>query len=173
MGCHRETGLAFVDAVSQGSHKTVLLREAVDALNIKADGIYVDATFGRGGHSREILARLGANGRVVALDRDPLAVAAAAQFSLAELASGEHLLRLFPELIDKVIPVLRGSRLKYRKPANSKVSAYPSIKSKAVSRFREQYDKKGRGLISIDVEIRDTAGIITSAGSFSWYIQRK
>ena len=76
-------------------------------------------------------------------------------------------------MIDKVIPVLRDSRLKYRKPANSKVSAYPSIKSKAVSRFREQYDKKGRGLISIDVEIRDTAGIITSAGSFSWYIQRK
>ena len=100
-------------------------------------------------------------------------VAAAAQFSLAELASGEHLLQLFPELIGKAIPVLRDSRLKYRKPAKSEVSAHPSTKDKAVTRFREQYEKKGRGLISIDVEIRDTAGIITSAGSFSWYIQRK
>jgi 16S rRNA (cytosine1402-N4)-methyltransferase len=65
--------------VSFGSHKTVLLREAVDALKIEGDGIYVDGTFGRGGHSREILSRLGSDGRVIALDRDPEAVAAAAQ----------------------------------------------------------------------------------------------
>jgi 16S rRNA (cytosine1402-N4)-methyltransferase len=65
--------------LSSYSHKTVLLREAVDALNIKANGIYVDGTFGRGGHSREMLSRLGAEGRVIALDRDPQAVAAAAQ----------------------------------------------------------------------------------------------
>ncbi|SMB21018.1 S-adenosyl-dependent methyltransferase activity on membrane-located substrates [Sterolibacterium denitrificans] len=57
-------------------HRTVLLREAVEALAIKADGIYVDATFGRGGHSREILARLGPQGRLIALDRDPAAIAA-------------------------------------------------------------------------------------------------
>jgi len=43
-----------------GTHITVLLEEAVDALAIRPDGIYVDATFGRGGHSRAILARLGA-----------------------------------------------------------------------------------------------------------------
>jgi 16S rRNA (cytosine1402-N4)-methyltransferase len=65
--------------VSFGSHKTVLLREAVDALKIEGDGIYVDGTFGRGGHSREMLSRLGPDGRVIALDRDPEAVAAAAQ----------------------------------------------------------------------------------------------
>jgi 16S rRNA (cytosine1402-N4)-methyltransferase len=53
------------------------LREAVDALQVKEDGVYVDCTFGRGGHSREILRRLGAQGRLVALDRDPEAVAAA------------------------------------------------------------------------------------------------
>lgn len=57
-------------------HRTVLLREAVEALAIKSDGIYVDATFGRGGHSREILARLGPQGRLIALDRDPTAIAA-------------------------------------------------------------------------------------------------
>jgi 16S rRNA (cytosine1402-N4)-methyltransferase len=59
-------------------HKTVLLNEAVEALRIKADGTYVDATFGRGGHSRKILARLGRSGRLIAIDRDPEAVLSAA-----------------------------------------------------------------------------------------------
>jgi 16S rRNA (cytosine1402-N4)-methyltransferase len=59
------------------AHQTVLLREAVEALAVKPSGIYVDATFGRGGHSRAILQRLGAGGRLLALDRDPQAVAAA------------------------------------------------------------------------------------------------
>ena len=57
-------------------HTTVLLEEAVDALNLRADGVYVDGTFGRGGHSRLILQRLGAAGKLIALDRDPEAVAA-------------------------------------------------------------------------------------------------
>ncbi len=60
-----------------GRHISVLLKGAVDALNIRPEGIYVDATFGRGGHSREILLRLSPGGRLVALDRDPLAVASA------------------------------------------------------------------------------------------------
>jgi 16S rRNA (cytosine1402-N4)-methyltransferase len=58
------------------AHITVLLREAVDALAIQADGIYVDGTFGRGGHSRAILERLGPAGRLIAIDRDPRAIAA-------------------------------------------------------------------------------------------------
>ena len=57
-------------------HIPVLLHEAVDALAVKPDGIYVDATFGRGGHSRLILSRLGEQGRLVALDRDLAAVVA-------------------------------------------------------------------------------------------------
>ena len=66
---------------AQDSHKTVLLEEAVDALAIRPDGAYVDATFGRGGHSRLILDRLGPRGRLIALDRDPEAVAAATRIS--------------------------------------------------------------------------------------------
>jgi 16S rRNA (cytosine1402-N4)-methyltransferase len=58
------------------AHVPVLAQEAVAALAIKSDGIYVDATFGRGGHSRLILDRLGAQGRLVALDRDPDAIRA-------------------------------------------------------------------------------------------------
>ncbi len=61
------------------SHTTVLLREAVEALKVKPDGIYVDGTFGRGGHSRLILQKLGGYGRLIALDKDPAAVAAAGE----------------------------------------------------------------------------------------------
>jgi len=57
-------------------HETVLLEEAVAALHIRADGIYVDATFGRGGHSRKILAALGETGRLWAFDKDPAAITA-------------------------------------------------------------------------------------------------
>ena len=58
------------------AHVTVLLQEAVDALEIKADGVYVDGTFGRGGHSLAVLERLGPEGRLIAFDRDPAAIAA-------------------------------------------------------------------------------------------------
>ena len=96
---------------AQDQHKTVLLEEAVDALAIRPDGAYVDATFGRGGHSRLILDRLGSRGRLIALDIDPEAVAAArriddARFcvmhaSFAELA--EVLGRLGLEGVDGVL----------------------------------------------------------------------
>jgi len=58
-------------------HEPVLAREAIEALAVRADGVYVDGTFGRGGHSRLILERLGAAGRLIALDRDPQAAEAA------------------------------------------------------------------------------------------------
>lgn len=63
-------------------HRTVLLEEAVDALNLegaRANGTYIDGTFGRGGHSRLLLSRLGAQGRLIAFDKDPQAIATAEQ----------------------------------------------------------------------------------------------
>ena len=60
------------------THTTVLLQEAVDAVLTRADGCYVDGTFGRGGHTRALLARLAPAGRVLAFDKDPQAVASAA-----------------------------------------------------------------------------------------------
>jgi 16S rRNA (cytosine1402-N4)-methyltransferase len=57
-------------------HSAVLVDEALDALRVTADGIYVDATFGRGGHTARILEALGPQGRLLALDRDPQAIAA-------------------------------------------------------------------------------------------------
>jgi 16S rRNA (cytosine1402-N4)-methyltransferase len=55
-------------------HKPVLLDEVIKALNIRSDGFYIDGTFGRGGHSREIIKRLGRKGRLLAFDKDPDAV---------------------------------------------------------------------------------------------------
>lgn len=60
------------------AHISVLLAETLAGLAIKADGIYLDGTFGRGGHSREIIKQLGPDGRLYAIDRDPTAIAAAA-----------------------------------------------------------------------------------------------
>jgi len=61
--------------MSEYQHRPVLLEEAVEALNIRPDGKYLDGTFGRGGHSAAILARLSGEGCLLALDRDPEAVA--------------------------------------------------------------------------------------------------
>ena len=69
-------------AVPEFQHRTVLLDEAVDALDLsgaRADGIYIDGTFGRGGHSRLILSRLGPQARLIAFDKDPQAIATAEQ----------------------------------------------------------------------------------------------
>ena len=62
--------------MNEPAHVPVLAQEAVVALAIRPDGVYVDGTFGRGGHSRLILERLGAGGRLIALDRDPDAIRA-------------------------------------------------------------------------------------------------
>src|SRR5690554_5750089 len=58
-------------------HISVLLHESIAGLAIKPDGIYIDGTFGRGGHSRTILSQLGENGRLYSIDRDPQAIAEA------------------------------------------------------------------------------------------------
>ncbi|CAH0541302.1 16S rRNA (cytosine(1402)-N(4))-methyltransferase RsmH [Vibrio marisflavi] len=62
-------------------HVSVLLNESIDGLNIKPDGIYMDGTFGRGGHSRTILSKLGENGRLYSIDRDPQAIAEASKIN--------------------------------------------------------------------------------------------
>ena len=79
--------------MSSNAHVPVLLGPVLEGLNIRADGCYVDGTFGRGGHSRAILERLSAAGRLIAIDRDPQAIASAPQALLSdprfELVRGE------------------------------------------------------------------------------------
>ena len=93
------------------AHVSVLLSEAVDALAIRADGIYVDGTFGRGGHSRAVLAQLGPQGRLIAFDRDPAAIAAGQAVGDARLtlvhsafsALDDELARLGVQAVDGVL----------------------------------------------------------------------
>ena len=63
--------------MTQAEHVSVLLAESVSALSVRADGSYLDGTFGRGGHSREILSRLSSGGKLIAVDKDPAAEASA------------------------------------------------------------------------------------------------
>jgi 16S rRNA (cytosine1402-N4)-methyltransferase len=88
--------------VDTSAHTPVLLREAVDALAVKPDGIYVDGTFGRGGHSRLILERLRECGRLIAFDRDPAAWAAGQAF-------GDMRFRMIHSSFSRLQEVLRQS----------------------------------------------------------------
>ena len=65
--------------MSQDLHRSVLLREAVDALVVDPDGFYIDGTFGRGGHSALVLEQLSESGRLLAVDKDPQAIEFAEQ----------------------------------------------------------------------------------------------
>ena len=66
-------------AAAAPTHIPVMLAECIDALSVRADGTYLDGTFGRGGHARVLIAKLGPHGRLLLMDRDPAAVAAARQ----------------------------------------------------------------------------------------------
>ena len=91
------------------NHAPVLLWQAVEALNVKADGVYLDATFGRGGHAQAILDRSLADGRLLCLDRDARAVAAAhARFGAdSRVAIFERAFSALAACADEVRPGLR------------------------------------------------------------------
>jgi len=83
-----------------GGHLSVLLDEAVAALALKPEGVYVDATFGRGGHSRRILDQLGPGARLLALDRDPAAEAFARTWPDARLRFHRAWFSELPQVLD-------------------------------------------------------------------------
>ena len=85
----------------QNEHITVLLNEAVDGLNIKSDGVYIDGTFGRGGHSRLILEKLGNKGRLIAIDRDPQAAKS------AEELKGDPRFEFYHQNFASIMPLLQ------------------------------------------------------------------
>ncbi|CAD5370539.1 S-adenosyl-dependent methyltransferase activity on membrane-located substrates [Rubrivivax sp. A210] len=100
-----------MNAAPAWQHRSVLLAEAVQALVTRDDGIYVDGTFGRGGHARAVLQRLGPRGRLLAFDKDPEAVAAAAdiidaRFSIHHGSFGEMAETLTGQGVAQVAGVL-------------------------------------------------------------------
>ncbi|MBT8766199.1 16S rRNA (cytosine(1402)-N(4))-methyltransferase RsmH [Metapseudomonas boanensis] len=90
-----------MSTISSFRHITVLLDEAVEALALRADGCYLDGTFGRGGHSRLILEKLGPDGRLLGFDKDPQAIAAG-QALAADDGRFVIVQRSFAELGDEV-----------------------------------------------------------------------
>jgi 16S rRNA (cytosine1402-N4)-methyltransferase len=82
------------------AHVTVLLDEAVEAVLTRVDGVYVDGTFGRGGHTRALLARLSPAGRVIAIDRDPQAVEEARQIADTRFTIHHARFSELPALLD-------------------------------------------------------------------------
>jgi acyl-coenzyme A thioesterase PaaI-like protein len=97
---------------------------------------------------------------------------ASAQFALAETSSGALLQELFPELAGNVIPVLRDSQMKFRKPATTKVTAYPAVEPPAREKFQAQFARKGRAIIPVKVDVKDNDGNVTATATFVWFIQR-
>ena len=99
-------------------------------------------------------------------------VHASAQFTLAETLSGEALQKMFPHLEGQVVPILRESAIKFKKPATGEIYGLAHIDDTIKEKFEEQLEKKGRASISVDVEIKDTNEIVTCSGRFEWFIQK-
>lgn len=97
---------------------------------------------------------------------------ASAQFALAETSSGALLQELFPELAGHVIPVLRDSQMKFRKPATTKITAYPVVELSAREKFLARFIRKGRATIPVNVDVKDDNGNVTATSTFVWFIQR-
>jgi len=97
---------------------------------------------------------------------------ASAQFALAETQSGLYLQTLFPEYVGEVIPLLRSSSVKYKSPATSALVAHANVDDVVKEKFISLFERKGRGVISVNVELRDENGTITMLGEFTWFTQR-
>jgi acyl-coenzyme A thioesterase PaaI-like protein len=97
---------------------------------------------------------------------------AGALFTLGEMQSGMYLQALFPELSNKVLPLLRGSNVKYKNPATSRVFAIANVENKEQERFERQFQKKGAGLVSVDVKLVDEDDNLVMISEYNWFIRK-
>lgn len=100
-------------------------------------------------------------------------VAAAAQFSLAEFASGQWMINEFPDLAQQVIPVLRKSEVKFKKPAYGKVRAKASVPDEIKQKFITELTERKRALLDISVVVVNDNNEIVMHGTYEWFIQLK
>jgi acyl-coenzyme A thioesterase PaaI-like protein len=99
-------------------------------------------------------------------------VHAAAQFTLGETQSGLYLLSVFPQYLEQMTPLLRSSTVKYKNPAQTKLVATARIDEADRVKFENQFLKKGRAMLTVHIELKDTFGMVTMVGTFVWYVQR-
>jgi len=98
---------------------------------------------------------------------------AAAEFLLAETASGVYLQEQFPELKDEVIPLLRESQIKYKKTAVGTITASVYLSDEELQRFQNQFFRKKRATIKVNVDLIDEAGDVVIQAIFTWFVQKK
>jgi len=97
---------------------------------------------------------------------------ASAQFALAETQTGLYLQLAFPELVGKVVGLLRSSTVKYKNPAKTNIYAVARIDVAMKDTFLNQLERKGRASIVVHVDVRDEEDVLTMQGDFSWFVQK-
>ena len=97
---------------------------------------------------------------------------AGAIFTLAETQSGHYLQRHFPQFKDQVIAMVRDASVSYKSPAMQKIKAYASLSEEETEKFLRRFERKGRGTISVNVEVRDSDDTLVCTASFLWYVQK-
>ena len=100
-------------------------------------------------------------------------VAAAAQFSLAEFASGQWLLNTFPEIAPNVIPMLRKSEVKFKKPAHGRIRAKANVSQETQDEFLHIFNLHKRALIKIYIVLVNDNNEEVMNGVYEWFIQLK
>lgn len=95
---------------------------------------------------------------------------AAAQFALAESASAACLQREFPQLAGRVFAVMRGAKLKYRRPAQDTLFAFAAPDESTRLHLERDLATRSRAAATVHVELKDAAGDLTFAGDFEWFL---
>lgn len=98
---------------------------------------------------------------------------AAAQFALAEAASAAALQRDFPDWEHQVVAVVRGARLKYRRPGTGPLRAFAGMDADARARLVQDLGERTRAAATVGVELRGTDGAVAFAGEFDWFFSRR
>ncbi|MCP5557844.1 MAG: YiiD C-terminal domain-containing protein [Verrucomicrobiaceae bacterium] len=118
-------------------------------------------------------------GHILDLPESPLllnhvgTVHAGVQFSLAEAASGEFLLRQLGESQNQVFAVLRTSSVKFRKPAHGALQASARFADGNIESLSAELTSRGRALTTVLVGVADAQGVVTMTGQFDWFLQRQ
>ena len=108
----------------------------------------------------------------LALDNHIGTIHASAQFVLAETESGRFLQDEFADMEGEILPLLRGSTIKYKAPATTKLTAVASLKREEKIKFIEQFLRRGRATITVEVKLLDSNNVVTMMGEFIWFVQR-